>query len=139
MSADHTAASALRRSDLARLTGCNLETIRYYETVGLMPDPPRSPAGHRRYGLPHVERLQFIMRARELGFTLVEIRGLLSMVVAGSQTCGDVEAMGRVHLANVRAKIKDLRAIETVLAETVSCCTGGTTADCALLDVLSAK
>jgi MerR family mercuric resistance operon transcriptional regulator len=137
MSTDHTAVSALRRSDLARLTGCNLETIRYYETVGLMPDPPRSPAGHRRYGTPHVERLRFVMRARELGFTMEEIRELLSMVVAGSQTCGEVEAMGREHLATVRAKIRDLKAIEKVLADTVSCCTGGQTADCALLDVLS--
>ncbi len=121
--------------DLVWSTG--LEAIRYCETVGLMPEPPRGPAGHQCYGPPNVDRLRFVMRARNLGITMEEIRGLLSTVVAGSQTCGEVEAMGRKHLATVRAKIRDLKAIEKVLDDTVSCCTVGQTADCALLDVLS--
>jgi MerR family mercuric resistance operon transcriptional regulator len=134
---DHAIASDLKRSDLARLTGCNLETIRYYENVGLMPDPPRTALGHRRYGAAHVERLNFVMRARDLGFTLEEIRGLLSLVDRGSHTCAEVERMGRHHLDVVRAKIRDLQAIETVLAGTISCCTGADTPDCPLLDVLN--
>ncbi|MEP2683366.1 MAG: helix-turn-helix domain-containing protein [Sulfitobacter sp.] len=134
---DHAIASDLKRSDLARLTGCNLETIRYYENVGLMPDPPRTASGHRRYGAAHVERLNFVMRARDLGFTLEEIRGLLSLVDRGSHTCAEVERMGRHHLDVVRAKIRDLQAIETVLAGIISCCTGADTPDCPLLDVLN--
>ena len=138
MSADHAPASELKRSDLARLTGCNLETIRYYENVGLMPDPPRTASGHRRYGPAHVERLHFVMRARDLGFTMEEIRGLLSLVDRGSHTCAEVERMGRHHLEVVRDKIRDLQAIEIVLAQTIARCTGSDTPDCPLLDVLSA-
>lgn len=135
---DHALASDLKRSDLARLTGCNLETIRYYENVGLMPDPPRTASGHRRYAPAHVERLNFVMRARDLGFTMEEIRGLLSLVDRGSHTCAEVEVMGRHHLEVVRAKIRDLQVIETVLAQTIARCTGSDTPDCPLLDVLSA-
>ena len=134
---NHASASDLKRSDLARLTGCNLETIRYYEGVGLMPDPPRTPTGHRRYSSAHVERLNFVMRARDLGVTMEEIRGLLSLVDRGSHTCAEVERMGRHHLDVVRAKIHDLQAIETVLAGTIACCTGADTPDCPLLDVLN--
>ena len=134
----HASASDLKRSDLARLTGCNLETIRYYEGIGLMPDPPRTASGHRRYGTAHVERLSFVMRARDLGFTMEEIRGLLSLVDRGSHTCAEVERMGRHHLEVVRDKIRDLKAIETVLAQTIARCTGSDTPDCPLLDVLSA-
>ena len=138
MSADHAPASELKRSDLARLTGCNLETIRYYENVGLVPDPPRTASGHRRYSTAHVERLNFVMRARDLGFTMEEIRGLLSLVDRGSHTCAEVERMGRHHLEVVRDKIRDLQAIEIVLAQTIARCTGSDTPDCPLLDVLSA-
>ncbi|MBB3710766.1 MerR family mercuric resistance operon transcriptional regulator [Limimaricola variabilis] len=137
MERDHAGASELRRSDLARRTGCNLETIRYYESVGLMPDPPRSASGHRRYGPAHVERLNFVMRGRELGFTMEEIRGLLSLVDRGSHTCAEVEELGRHHLEVVQAKIRHLQAIEAVLSETISRCTGGSAPDCPLLDVLT--
>lgn len=137
MPGDHAAVTALKRSDLARLTGCNLETIRYYESVGLMPNPPRTASGHRRYGPTHVERLNFVMRARDLGFTMEEIRGLLSMVDRGSHTCAEVERRGRHHLHVVRAKIRDLQQIETVLAGTIARCTGSDTPDCPLLEVLS--
>lgn len=136
MRTDHAPVSALRRSDLARLTGCNLETIRYYENVALMPDPPRSPSGHRRYEKTHVERLSFIMRARELGFTMEEIRGLLSLVDRGNHACADVEKFGRQHLDVVRAKIRDLQAIERTLSATVTQCSTGDGVDCPLLDVL---
>ncbi|WPZ20975.1 helix-turn-helix domain-containing protein [Sulfitobacter faviae] len=137
MSNDHAIASDLKRSDLARLTGCNHETIRYYESVGLMPDPPRTASGHRRYGAAHVERLSFVMRARDLGFTMEEIRGLLSLVDRGSHTCAEVERMGRHHLDVVSDKIRNLQAIETVLAGTIARCTGTNTPECPLLDVLN--
>ncbi|EYD71448.1 Heavy metal resistance transcriptional regulator HmrR [Limimaricola hongkongensis DSM 17492] len=119
------------------MTGCNLETIRYYESVGLMPDPPRTSWGHRRYGSAHVERLNFVMRARDLGFTMEEIRGLLALVDRGSHTCAEVERRGRHHLDVVRSKIRDLQAIESVLDGTIARCTGSDTPDCPLLDVLN--
>lgn len=137
MAGNHAPVSELKRSDLARMTGCNLETIRYYESVGLMPDPPRTSSGHRRYGAAHVERLNFVMRARDLGFTMEEIRGLLSLVDHGNHTCAEVEQIGRHHLDVVRAKIRDLQSIESVLARTIACCTGANTPDCPLLDVLA--
>ena len=87
----HRSVKVLRRGDLARLTGCNLETIRYYENIGVMPEPPRSSKNYRVYDDRHVARLCFIMRARELGFTLDEVRDLLALVDGGAQTCGEVQ------------------------------------------------
>jgi len=76
--ADHVSGKRLQRAELARRTGCNLETIRYYEKTGMIPDPPRTVSGYRVYDEAHVARLRFILRARELGFSIDEIRGLLS-------------------------------------------------------------
>ncbi|MGR3638849.1 MerR family transcriptional regulator [Alterinioella nitratireducens] len=127
----------LRRGDLARLTGCNLETIRYYETIGVMPEPPRSSKNYRVYDDTHVTRLRFVMRARELGFTLDEVRDLLAMVDGGQQTCGEVQALATAHLATVRTKIADLRRIEHVLSSTVAQCTGDDVPECPVIDALT--
>jgi MerR family transcriptional regulator, mercuric resistance operon regulatory protein len=129
--------SGLRRADLAKLTGCNLETIRYYEGIGIMPDPPRSPKNYRVYDHSHVSRLYFIMRARDLGFTLEEIRGLLALVDGGVQTCAGVQSMARTHLQTVRAKVADLQRIERVLAETVAKCSGDDVPECAVVEALA--
>ena len=137
MKKHHRSVNALRRSDLAGLTGCNLETIRYYETIGVMPDPPRTARNYRAYDQSHVRRLRFIMRARELGFTLEEIRDLLALVDGGAQTCGEVQVLANAHLASVRAKIADLRRIEHVLASTVAQCTGDDVPECPVIDALS--
>ncbi|WP_337847918.1 helix-turn-helix domain-containing protein [Sphingomonas sp.] len=127
-----------RRADLAKATGCNLETIRYYEKVGMMPDPPRTAAGYRVYEARHVSRLRFIMRGRDLGFTIEEIRGLLDLVDGGTQTCAEVKERTERHLASVRAKIADLRRIERVLATTASLCSGEDVPECPVLDALAA-
>ena len=132
----HEPVNRLRRSDLARETGCNLETIRYYERIGLMPDPPRTPAGYRQYDRGHVARLGFIMRARELGFALEDVRALLHLVDRGAQTCGEVQKLAGAQLALVRARISDLRAIEAVLDQTLSRCSGRDVPDCAVIDAL---
>ena len=113
---DHASGRGLRRAELARRTGCNLETVRYYEKIGMMPDPPRTAAGYRVYGSDHVSRLKFILRARELGFSIEEIRGLLDLVDGGDQTCAEIKERTERHLSNVRTKIADLRRIEIVLA-----------------------
>jgi MerR family mercuric resistance operon transcriptional regulator len=73
---DHAMVKGMQRAELARRTGSNLETVRYYEKVGLLPEPPRTAAGYRSYDIAHERRLRFILRARELGFSLEEIRGL---------------------------------------------------------------
>ena len=133
----HGKVSVLRRSDLARLTGCNLETIRYYETIGIMPEPPRTAANYRAYDDAHVARLRFVMRSRDLGFTLAEIRDLLGVVDGKAGTCADVQALATRHIGSVRAKIADLRRIEEELSETVSRCTGDDVPECAVIDALT--
>lgn len=134
---DHKTATTLTRGELARATGCNLETIRYYEKTGMMPDPPRTAAGHRIYGKSHVQRLRFILRARELGFAIDEIKGLLGLVDGGTQTCGEVKALTERHLSDVRRKIADLRRIEKVLAATAAQCSGEDVPECPVLEALA--
>jgi len=136
--ADHVSGKGLQRAELARRTGCNLETIRYYEKIGMMPDPPRTASGYRLYDSGHVSRLRFILRARELGFAIEEIRGLLALVDGGTQTCAEIKERTEQHLADVRAKIADLRRIERVLAVTAAKCTGDEVPDCPVLDALTA-
>ena len=133
---DHASGRGLQRAELARRTGCNLETIRYYEKIGMMPDPPRTPAGYRVYDPDHVSRLKFILRARELGFSIEEIRGLLDLVDGGDQTCVEVKERTERHLADVRAKIADLRRIEKVLSATAARCSGEAVPECAVLETL---
>lgn len=133
---DNRSVTALRRIDLARATGCNLETIRYYETVGIMPDPHRTAKGYRSYDDSHVRRLKFVMRSRDLGFSLQEIRGLLGLVDDRSQTCAQVQIVAEAHLEDVQAKIADLTRIERVLSETVARCTGDAAPECAVIDAL---
>jgi MerR family transcriptional regulator, mercuric resistance operon regulatory protein len=135
---NHVSGRSLQRAGLARLTGCNLETIRYYEKIGVMPDPPRTAAGYRIYDESHVSRLRFILRARELGFAIEDIRGLLDLVDGGTQTCAEVRERTERHLADVRMKITDLRRIEKVLASTAAKCTGDKVPDCPVLDALKA-
>ena len=134
---DHERESGLTRGDLARRTGCNIETIRYYEKTGMLPNPPRTEAGYRVYSAMHAARLRFILRARELGFTIEEIRGLLGLVDGGAPTCAEVKERAERHLADIRAKIADLRRIERVLAATAARCSGDDVPECPILDALA--
>jgi MerR family mercuric resistance operon transcriptional regulator len=127
----------MTRSELADRTGCHLETIRYYEQTGLLPNPPRSPGGHRRYAEVHVRRLQFILRGRELGFAIDELRTLLNLVDRRRVTCGQVRSTALAHLAAVREKIADLRRMERALAATAARCRGGNVPDCPIIETLS--
>ena len=133
---DHVSRRGLQRAELARRPGCNLETIRYYEKIGMIPDPPRTPAGYRVYDTSHVSRLKFILRARELGFSIDETRGLLDLVDGGDQTCAEVKERTERHLADVRAKIADLKRIEKVLSATAKRCSGEDVPECAVLETL---
>lgn len=136
---DHVAGRGLQRAALARRTGCNLETIRYYEKIGMLTAPPRTAAGYRVYDEDHVSRLRFILRARELGFSIDEIRGLLGLVDGGIQTCAEVKDRTERHLYDVRAKIADLKRIEKVLASTAARCSGDEVPDCPVLEILSGR
>src|SRR6266446_10302321 len=124
--------------ELSRQAGCNVETIRYYERVGLLPRPPRSAARYRLYDTTDVRRLAFVRRARELGFALDEVRALLALAVNnGEDTCAEVRQLAAGHLAEVRAKIADLRALERVLSDAVRRCDAGELPGCPLIDTLS--
>lgn len=121
---------------LAELAGVHLETIRYYERIGLMPEPGRTPRGYRSYGGGHVQRLSFIRRSRELGFGIEEIKALLALAEPGQTSCAEVRVLTMAHLDDVRTKIADLRRLESILAETVDQCSGNNTPACPVLDML---
>lgn len=122
---------------LSTRAAVNVETVRYYERVGLLPSPPRTEGGHRLYGEAHVRRLTFVRRARELGFTLEEVRALLRLADEQHPSCSKVRVVAKTHLEDVRSKIADLKRMERVLSETVSRCASGTRPECPLLEVLS--
>jgi len=122
--------------ELSRLTGVKIETIRYYETIGIMPNPPRNSSGYRVYATPHRERLSFIRRSRELGFSQPEVRKLLTLVDEHQYTCAEVRDMTARQLANVHAKIEDLQKMATALARMVNECAGGDIPECPIIDAL---
>ena len=119
----------MKIGDLSKLTQTQVETIRYYEKVGLLPGPPRSSNGYRVYSPELVQRLQFILRARDLGYAMDEIRSLLSLTDTGAQTCAEVMARTELHLEDVRRRIADLQKIEVTLATTLARCTGDDVAE----------
>ena len=129
-------ATSVTRGTLSKRTGCNIETIRYYEQIGVMPPPPRSDGGHRLYGEEHFRRLTFICRARELGFSLKEVRGLLGLVDGGDFSCADVKALTLEHASDIHHKIIDLRKIERVLQTMAAQCDEGEVPECPVIDAL---
>ena len=131
--------AGIQIGELSMRTGCNIETIRYYERISLLPAPARSAGHYRVYDTADVRRLAFIRRARELGFTLDEVRALLALSANDRQdTCAQVRELAAGHLAEVRAKIADLRAMERVLADAVRRCTAGELPGCPIIEALSA-
>lgn len=137
MASDHNIGIGLQRGALAARTGCNPETVRYYEKISLLPEPPRSANGYRSYDDSQITRLRFILRGRELGFSIDEIRGLLTLVDGGNQTCAEVKERTELHLDDVRGKIADLQRIERVLRETAALCSGAAVPDCPILEALA--
>jgi len=124
------------RGELARRTGVNIETIRYFETVGILAAPPRTVGGHRIYGEEHVRALRFIKRARELGFAPADVRAILEVSNSGKACCAEVRDIAVHHLSEVRAKMNDLAELERLLATTVARCEGGSAPECAVIDML---
>lgn len=126
----------LSRGSLAKKTRVNIETIRYYEKIGLMPDPPRTSGGHRTYDESFLFRLRFIRRCRELGFTIGELRELLAMVEGGDYSCAEVLENTRAHLERIKSKIKDLKRMEKTLKAISARCSGEDMPDCPIIEVL---
>lgn len=131
-----TASGVITIGELSRQTSCNIETVRYYERIGLTPKATRR-GRYRCYGATDVLRLRFVRRARELGFTLDEIRALLGIAAEGEVACAEAREIAASHLHSVRARLADLQRMERVLDETVRACDGGDSAGCPLIDTLS--
>lgn len=132
------AGQAMPIGELSRRTGCNIETIRYYERIGLMPIPPRR-GRYRSYGAEDVGRLGFVRRARELGFTLDEVRALLGLAASEQASCAEVRTLAASHLKDVRARIADLKRMERVLADSVRACDAEQDPGCPLIQTLYAE
>ena len=121
---------------LAAAVGVHLETVRYYERIGLMVPPARSAGGHRIYDHAAVERLGFIRRARDLRFSLADTRALLSFSDIETGCCADVKRSASAHLNALDSRIADLRALRATLAAGLAQCDGNSDAACAMLDTL---
>lgn len=121
---------------MSKQTGVNIETIRYYERIEIMPKPDRTAGGNRQYNHDQLKRLSFIKRSRELGFSIEEIRALLKMVDRSDFTCGEVHSMTTQHLASVKEKILALHRLEEALATMAAECSRGDVPDCPILDTL---
>lgn len=121
---------------VAAQTGCHRETIRFYEKEALLPNPERTEGGHRLYTEEMVKRLVFIRRARELGFSMIDVRQLLSIVDGGQISCEQVKKITDTHLQDVRSKLKDLRNMEQTLSILSNRCTGDDIPECPIIDVL---
>lgn len=123
--------------DLGRLTRCKVQTIRWYEEVGLLPPPARTEGGHRTYGRAHLERLDFIRHAREFGFTLDAVRMLLALSDHPERPCEEVHALASSQLAAVEDKLRRLETLRAELARMTDTCRGGTAGDCRILETLA--
>lgn len=121
---------------LAAAAGVKVPTIRYYEQIGLLPEPGRSAGNQRLYGREAVDRLAFIRHARELGFPLEAIRDLLSLSDRPDQSCEGADAIAQVQLAEVKRRIARLEALKEELERMIRQCEGGRIADCRVIEAL---
>lgn len=130
-------ATILTIGGLSERTGVNIETIRYYERIGLLPPPRRSEGRHRLYDDSLTQRLQFVRRSRELGFSIEEIRALLRLVDQGGLACAEAKDITVSHLAEIRGKIADLKKLERVLAPIAEACEANQLPACPILQALA--
>ncbi len=128
--------NSLSIGDLAKAAGTKAETVRYYERIGLLPEPARTSGNYRAYARPHLERLSFIRRARDLGFSLDQVRALLRLADDRSQSCAEVDRIAKLHLTEVERKIADLASLGGELRQLIDKCRHGTIAECRILDAL---
>ena len=131
-----TKARGLSIGQLSKLAGVKLETVRYYERIGLIVRPPRTEGGHRAYDQQAVKHLAFVRRARDLGFGISDIRALLALAAPGRNSCTEVEGVARAHLVSFQIKLADLSKLEAILRTTVAQCGEHVSPDCPVLDML---
>jgi Cu(I)-responsive transcriptional regulator len=127
----------LKIGDLAKATDTKVETIRYYEHVGLLAAPARTAGNYRAYRAEHLNRLSFIRRARDLGFSIDQVRTLLNLSDQKQRSFEAVDAIGREHLAEVERKIADLTVLRRELKELIDQCRQGTIAECRIVEALA--
>lgn len=123
--------------ELAKATATKAETIRYYERIGLLPKPSRTAGNYRSYSTGHLGRLSFVRRARDLGFSIEQVRDLLGLSDQGDRPCEAVDAIARQHLTEVNRKIRDLQALRRELDSLIGQCGQGTVAECRIIEALS--
>ncbi|WP_062351973.1 helix-turn-helix domain-containing protein [Pseudoxanthomonas mexicana] len=123
--------------EAARVTDTRPETIRYYEKIGLLPAPPRSAGNYRGYSAREVSRLGFVRRARELGFSIEQIRELMQLSEQHDHDCCTVDDLTRGHIVAIEQKVADLHALKQELQSLLSACQGGRVAQCRILEALS--
>ena len=123
--------------DLAKRTGTKVNTIRFYEGIGLMPQAARTDSGRRTYGEPDLQRLSFIRHGRELGFSVDEIRSLIALSADPEQDCDAAAGIARKHLAAVEDRITRLEALRDELKRATASCEGGRIADCSVIDAIA--
>lgn len=124
---------------LAKATSTKVETVRYYEKIGLLPPPARTGSNYRSYGGEHLSRLSFIRRARDLGFTLEAVRELLALTDDSARPCEAIDVIASVHLGEVDRKIADLTALRAELDRMIGSCRRGTVADCKIIEALAPR
>jgi MerR family mercuric resistance operon transcriptional regulator len=126
----------MRIGELAALCDCPIETIRYYENIGLLPLPDRESNGYRHYASKHQKWLQFILRSRELGFSQDEVRRLTDLAHTDEPACHDVHELLVTHMADVRSRIRELERMQRSLLKLKTKCQDGTLNDCPVIDEL---
>lgn len=125
---------------VAKKAGVKIETVRYYERRGLIPEPPRRESGYRQYPEDAIARIQFIKRAQELGFSLKEISDLLSLRVDRQTTCRDVKQRAEAKIDDIERKMADLKRMRQALVKVTNACSGrGPTSECPILDAMNPK
>jgi len=131
--------AAFKIGQLGKATDTKVETVRYYERIGLLAPPGRTQGNYRAYGSDALSRLSFIRRARDLGFSLGQVRELLDLAGQGQRDCGSVDVLAVAHLAEIDRKLADLSALRRELGALVESCEGGTISDCRILEALAPR
>jgi MerR family mercuric resistance operon transcriptional regulator len=126
----------MKIGEAATASGCHPETIRYYERVGVLPRTVRTDNGYRDYSAEDVDKLRFVTRGRELGFSLDDIRSLLRLAANSRMSCCEADRVARRHLADVRVRMAELRRMAKELERTVKSCAGGSNGTCTILGAL---
>lgn len=127
----------MKIGELAKATATKVETVRYYEQTGLLPSPARTSGNYRSYSEEHLARLSFIRRARDLGFSIEQVRALLDLSDDRSRDCATIDRIATEHLREIDRKLADLTALRRELSALITSCGGGTVAQCRIIEALA--